>query len=159
MAKMGIIIVIGAILISMGAAMFFFFEYQPNLIERQLGEPITIGPATYTLTYEGMEKGSKEIESDRTFMKIGIMAVDKNGESITAEKKQFILLDKDRVQTEPTHGIFAEESPQIIAYFPLKDDELDEEFQYRMMIRPTKDQGSTDLGFVCITNCEQDPAG
>lgn len=154
MARLGIIVIMGAVLISMGAAMVFFLEYQPNLLEGNLGEPVTVGPVTYTLTYEGIEKGSKEIESNRTFMKIGITATYENGEAATAEKKQFMLLDADGVQTEPTHGIFAEESPQVVAYFPLEGDEINEQFQYKIMIRPTKGQGSTDLGFVCVTNCQ-----
>jgi len=154
LARVGIVIVVGAVVASMGIAMVFFVEYQPNIIEVQLGQQITVGPATYVLSYEGIEKGSKEIESDRTFMKIGIVAEDANGETVTAEKKQFVLMDKDRVQTVPTHGVFVEESPQVIAYFPLEGDRIDEEFQYKVMVRPTKDQRSTDLGFVCITNCE-----
>ena len=155
MVRLGMVVVIGGVVISMGVAMVFFLEYQPNVLEAQLGQQITIGPVTYTLSYEGLEKGSKEIESDRMFMKIGILAEDSNGEMITAEKKQFILLDKNRAHTEPTHGIFVEGSPQILAYFPLEEDKLDDEFQYKIMVRPTKEQRSTDLGFVCVTNCEE----
>ncbi len=154
MIRVGMILIIGAIIASMAVAMMFFLEYQPNILETGLGEQITVGPTTYTLSYEGIEKGSKEIESDKTFIKIGILAKDSDGDTVTAEKKQFILLDKNNVQTEPTHGIFVEGSPQIIAYFPLEDKALDEEFQYKIMIRPTKEQGSTDLAFVCITNCQ-----
>ncbi len=154
MIRLGMVVVVGAVVISMGVAMAFFVEYQPNIIESQLGQQIKVGPATYILSYEGIEKGSKEIESDMTFMKIGIVAEGPEGEPVTAEKKQFILLDKNGVQTQPTHGIFAKDSPQVIAYFPLEDEEIDDEFQYKIMVRPTKDQGSTDLGFVCVTNCD-----
>lgn len=156
MVRILAVIVIAAIVASMGVAMAFFVEYQPNIKEVNLGQRITIGPATYILSYEGIEKGSKEIKSDKTFMKIGIIAENPSGEQVAPEKRQFILIDKDKTQTQPTHGIFAEDSPQIIAYFPLQDGELDGEFQYKIMIRPTKEQGSTDLGFVCVTNCKVD---
>jgi len=148
------VIVIAAIVASMVVAMAFFVEYQPNIKEVNLGQQITIGPATYILSYEGIEKGRQEIKADETFMKIGIIAESPSGEQITPEKRQFILVDKGRTQTQPTHGIFAEDSPQVIAYFPLQAGKLDEDIQYKIMIRPTKEQGSTDLGFVCVTNCE-----
>ena len=153
MARFGAVIVIGAVVASMGVAMVFFMEYQPNIVRAEIGEQIAVGPVMYTLSYEGTEKGSREIKSDKTFIKIGILAEGAGGESATAQKTQFTLLDKMGAQTPPTHGIFPEGSPQILAYFPLGDEDLDDGFSYEIMIRPTKEQASTDLGFVCVTNC------
>lgn len=154
MIRLGIILVVGAIVASMGVAMAFFMEYQPNILEAGPGEPLAVGPAEYTLTYEGVEEGNEEIRSDRTFMKVRIHSEDRGGGGAAAEKRQFTLLDRGGIQTPPSHGTFVEGSPgTIIAYFPLEGDELDEGFQYKVMVRPTKEQRSTDLGFVCVANC------
>lgn len=152
MARVGMMLVIGAIVASMIIAMFFFIEYRQIILEAEEGEQITVGPARYTLTYEGIEEGLREINSNGTFMKVGIVAVNMKGETVMTEKKQFALLDRDNVQTRPVHGVIADSS-KITAYFPLADDEFDEEYEYRVMIRPTKEQASLDIGFVCITNC------
>ena len=154
MARIGIVLIIAAIVVSMAIAMVFYLDYQPNIINAKLGEEVTVGPVKYILTYDGIEKGSKEIESDATFMKINIISEGLSGEAVTAEKKQFSLVDKQGKQTKPTHGIFTKDSPAVVAYFPLVDEELDEEFQYNILIRPTKEQRSTDLAVICVTQCE-----
>ena len=146
------LLVIGAIIVSMAVAMMFFMEYRPVVLETDEGQQLTIGPVRYTLTYEGIKDGLEEINSNRTFMKVGIVAENLQGEPVVTEKRQFTLLDKKNNQTKPTHGEFAGES-KIIAYFALDGDELDEEFEYRIMVRPTKEQASLDIGFVCMANC------
>ncbi len=156
MARLGIVLVIGAVVASMGIAMVFFTEYRPNVTEAGLNEPITVGPAQYTLTYEGIQTGSPETGSNRTFVKVGIMAKNlHDGSPATAEKRQFTLIDRGGIHTEPTHGLFSDTSPQITAYFPLEEDALDPGFAYTVIVRPTKEQGSTDLAMVCIANCQQ----
>ncbi len=154
MARLGIVLVISAVVTSMGIAMVFFTQYQPNVMDAGPGEQVTVGPARYTLTYEGVAEGSPETGSNRTFIMVGILAEDLQGAPASAEKRQFTLRDQNGVHTKATHGLFSETSPQITAYFPLEGDTLDSEFEYTVIVRPTKEQGSMDLAVVCVTNCQ-----
>jgi len=177
LARIHAVVIIGAIVASMVVAAVLFLEYYQNIKEAHVGEQIVIGHTSYVLICEGTERGSKEIQSDRTFMKIGIRAANLKGEPVPAETSQFVLIDKGGTQTQPTHVMPVEESrrvityypfdggqravrhiyvegSQVIAYFPLQDEEPDEWFQYRIMIRPTLGQVSADLGFVYVTNCQ-----
>ena len=40
MIRMGIVVVIGAIIVSMGVALYMYTQYQPNFIEASAGEAV-----------------------------------------------------------------------------------------------------------------------
>ena len=69
-----IVIIVGAILASMGAGMFMYTEYQTNYISAVSGETITVGPVEYVITFEGTHNGSKEVVPENVFVMIGISA-------------------------------------------------------------------------------------
>lgn len=153
MVRAGIVIVVGAVIFSMALAMSFYVMYQPNLINVDIGEQVKVGPNRYVLTYQGVEQGSRAIQSDSTFIKVDIITENEDGQAIPAERKQFELIDKYGVQTPPTHGVIDDVSSVVTAYFPISDKEFDDQFSYKVILRPTKNQSSTDIAIICITNC------
>ncbi|MBT3329673.1 MAG: hypothetical protein HN384_07050, partial [Nitrosopumilus sp.] len=74
MARMGLVIVIGAIIGSMVLANFMYMQYQTNFIEVNEGEPVVVGPVEYVITFEGTHEGDKDTQPENTFLKIGIIA-------------------------------------------------------------------------------------
>ena len=74
MARMGLVIVIGAIIGSMVLANYVYTQYQTNFIETNAGELVVVGPIEYIVTFEGTHEGSKEVKPENTFVKIGIIA-------------------------------------------------------------------------------------
>ncbi len=74
MGGFGLVIVIGAIIGSMGLAMFMYTQYQTNYIESSVGNPVTVGPVEYVVTFEGTHEGDKETVPENTFVMIGIIA-------------------------------------------------------------------------------------
>ena len=77
MVQFGIIIVIAVVIISMGAAMYMYTEYQTNYITAVAGETVTVGPVEYTITFEGTHEGDKKTIPENTFVMIGIIAKNK----------------------------------------------------------------------------------
>ena len=61
MGGIGVVIVIGAIIASMGIAMIMYTQYTTNFIESTAGEKITVGPVEYVVTFEGTHEGSKKL--------------------------------------------------------------------------------------------------
>ncbi len=53
LVRIGMIIVFAAVIISMGAAMYMYTQYQVNFIIVNAGEPVTVGPVQYIVTFEG----------------------------------------------------------------------------------------------------------
>jgi len=74
MVKIGAMIVIGVIMVTMAAGMYMYTQYQTNYITSVAGEIVTIGPVEYVITFEGTHEGSKEVVPENTFVKIGITA-------------------------------------------------------------------------------------
>ncbi|MEK0321058.1 MAG: hypothetical protein QQN61_08215 [Nitrosopumilus sp.] len=74
MVKIGAIIVIGTIIVTMAAGMFMYTQYQTNYISSVAGETVVVGPVEYVITFEGTHNGSEEIRPENTFVMIGITA-------------------------------------------------------------------------------------
>ena len=64
MARMGLVIVIGAIIGSMVLANYMYMQYQTNFIEVSEGETVIVGPVEYIVTFEGTHEGDKETEPE-----------------------------------------------------------------------------------------------
>ena len=150
MASLAVIIVAAAVLVSMSVAMAFFIDYRPEITQAAAGERVRVGPNTYSVSYQGTEEGGEEAPGT-TFAKVAVDARGPGGSPAQVERRQLGLVDKEPPPTPPSHGTFGEDGG-IIAYFPLQGG-FDEQFQYTVMIRPTKEQASPDLARVCIANC------
>ena len=90
MARMGLVIVIGAIIGSMVLANYVYTQYQTNFIEMDAGETVTVGPVEYVVTFEGTHEGSKEMPPENTFVKIGITAKNTEKKKHCCQEDNFI---------------------------------------------------------------------
>ena len=161
MARMGVVIVIGAIIISMGVALYTFTQYQPNFIETTAGETVIVGPVEYQITFEGTHNGDKDTKPEHTFVKIRINAKNISDEDTRITGGQFFFIDTKGQKHQPIYGEFSEEDLLDDILEPNKpvtwttqfDVPFDENEQYNIAIRPTKQHESMDTAIICITNC------
>ena len=163
MASIAIVIIMAAVIASMGAAMYAYTAYQPNFVEGAAGEPVRVGPTEYIITYEGTFEGDKDTEPDHTFVKIGIVARNVSGEATNLSGGQFYL-DDGQKHHQAVYGGFSAGDLRFEEIEPDKpvqrttqfDIEFDKEERYDILIRPQKEQSSLDVATVCILNCPAD---
>ena len=161
MAQMGIVIVIGAIIASMVIANFAYTQYQTNYIETTAGETVKVGPVEYVVTFEGIHEGSKEVKPENTFVMIGIFAENVSKDKTVISGGQFYIVDEKNQKHKAVYGPFSSKELGLEGLDPGKpierttqfDIPFDEDIQYKIIIRPQKDQVTTDTASICITNC------
>ena len=161
MAKIGTVIVIGVIISTMAAGMYMYTQYQTNYIASVAGETITIGPVEYVITFEGTHEGSKDVVPENTFVMIGITAKNISNEKTLLTGGQFYIIDEKEQKHEAIYGEFSSKDLFIEWLEPNKPIEIttqfdipfDEEKQYKIIVRPQKEQSTVDTAVVCITNC------
>jgi len=162
MGGIGVVIVIGAIIASMGVAMFMYTQYQTNYIESSVGNTVTVGPVEYVITFEGTHQGDKDIIPENTFVMIGITAKNISDEKTILSGGQFYLVDEKDQKHKAVYGEFSSKDLLIVGLEPDDpieittqfDIEFDEENQYKIIIRPQKEQSTVDTASICLTNCE-----
>lgn len=160
--QFGIIIVIGAIIVSMTAAMYMYAQYQTNFIVVNEGETVIVGPVEYSVTFDGTNKGNKETVPENIFVKIRIIAKNISDEKTRLSGGQFYLVDEQQVKHQPIYGGFSAddlldewlEPNKSIMVTTQFDIPFDESKKYDILIRPSKQQSTVDTALVCITNCE-----
>lgn len=161
MGGIGVVIVIGAIIASMAIAMFMYTQYTTNFIESTAGETVTVGPVEYVVTFEGTHEGSKEVVPENTFVMIGITAKNIGDEKTLFSGGQLYIVDEKEQKHEAVYGEFSTkdllvewlEPDQTIEKTTQFDIPFDEEKQYKIIIRPQKEQSTVDTALICITNC------
>ena len=161
MAKIGAIIVIGFIIVTMAAGMYTYTLYQTNYIVSVAGETVTVGPVEYVITFEGTHDGSKEVVPENTFVMIGITAKNTSEEKTLLTGGQFYIVDEKEQKHEAVFGEFSAKDLYIEWLEPNKpiaittqfDIPFDEETQYKIIVRPQKEQSTVDTAVVCLTNC------
>ncbi len=161
MVKVGAMIVVIAIIASMGAGMYMYTQYQTNYITSVAGEIITIGPVEYVITFEGTHEGSKEVIPENTFVKIGISAKNITNEKTLLTGGQFYIVDEKDQKHEAVYGEFSSKDLFVEWLEPNKPIEIttqfdipfDEKKQYKIIVRPQKEHSTVDTAVVCITNC------
>jgi len=161
MARIGIIIVIAAVIVSMGVAMYTYAQYQTNYITAVAGETVTVGPVEYTITFEGTHEGDKKTIPENTFVMIGIVAKNIGDEKTLISGGQFYFVDEKEQKHKPVYGEFSSKDMLREWLEPNKPIEkttqfdilFDEEKQYKIIIRPQKEQSSVDTAVICIANC------
>jgi len=161
MVQMGIVIVMGAIIASMAAAMYTYTEYQVNYIIVSEGETVTVGPVEYVITFEGTHEGSKKVQPKDTFVMIGITAKNTSNEKTMISGGQFFFVGEKDQNHKAVFGEFSSkdlwmdwlEPGEPIERTTQFDIPFDKEMQYKIVIRPQKEQSTTDTAMICITNC------
>ena len=158
---MGLVIVIGAIIGSMVLANYMYMQYQTNFIEVSEGETVIVGPVEYIITFEGTHDGDKETEPENTFVKIGIIAKNISDENTVVSGGQFFLIDEKDQKHKAVFGEFSSKDLWLVGLEPNKPIEVttqfdipfDEDENYKIVIRPQKDQATVDTASICLTNC------
>ncbi len=163
MVKIGAMIIFGVIIVTMAAGMYMYTQYQTNYIASVAGETITVGPVEYVITFEGTHEGSKEVVPENTFVKIGITAKNISNEKTMLTGGQFYIVDEKQQKHIAIYGeetfsskdLFIEwlEPNKPIEITTQFDIPFDEEKQYKIIIRPQKEQSTVDTAVVCLTNC------
>jgi len=161
MAQMVIVIVFGAVIVSMAAGMYMYAQYQTNYSTTVAGETITVGPVEYVITFEGTHDGNKQVAPENTFVMIGIVAKNIGDEKTILTGGQFYIVDENEQKHGAIYGEFSSKDLFIEWLEPNKAIEIttqfdipfDEEKQYKIIIRPQKEQSTVDTAVVCITNC------
>ena len=161
MAGFVVVMIIVGIFVSMGAGMYMYSQYQTNYITAVAGDTITVGPVEYVITFEGTHNGSEEIRPENTFVMIGITAKNTSDEKTLLTGGQFYIVDERDQKHEAIYGEFSSKDLFIEWLEPNKPIEIttqfdipfDEESLYKIIVRPQKEQSTTDTAVVCITNC------
>jgi len=161
MAGFVVVMIIVGIFVSMGAGMYMYSQYQTNYISAIAGDTITVGPVEYVITFEGTHQGSEEVVPENVFVKIGISAKNVSNEKTLLTGGQFYIVDEKDQKHEAIYGEFSSKDLFIEWLEPNKPIEIttqfdipfDEESQYKIIVRPQKEQSTTDTAVVCITNC------
>ena len=161
MARIGVVIVIGAIIASMVIANYMYTQYTTNYIESVAGDKIIVGPVEYVVTFEGTHEGSEDVMPENTFVMIGIEAKNIGDEKTLFSGGQLYIVDEKEQKHEAVYGEFSSKDLLLEWLEPNKavekttqfDIPFDEDIQYKIIIRPQKDQSTVDTAVVCITNC------
>lgn len=161
MAGLGPVIVVAAVIASMSVALYMYTEYQTNFIQAAEGEPVAVGPVEYAVIFDGTHAGNKDRAPDNTFVRIKIEAENISSEETRISGGQFYLVDENDQNHRAIYGGF---SPTDLLNEPLEpgkptswttqfDVPYDEEIQYHIVIRPSKEHTTTDTARICISNC------
>jgi len=155
------VIIIAAIVASMAGAMYMYTQYQTNFIEAKAGEQVKVGPMQYAVTFDGTHQGNKETMPENTFLKIKIDVKNTSQEKQRLSGGQFYLIDENDQKHEAVYGNFSPEDlvddvlepGESASWTTQFDVPYDEQKQYNIIIRPTKQQSTVDTALICITNC------
>jgi len=161
MVRVFIIAVIVGITVSIGFAIVYYLEFQPNFIYVNGGESVQVGPVKYIIEYIGEHDGDEKTSPEHTFVQISIIAENLGKESTRMSGGQFYIIDENDAKVQPVYGGFSEndllndmlDQHVPVSYTTQFDIPYDENKQYRIGILPTKEQSSMDIGIVCIINC------
>jgi len=161
MIRIGLVIVISVIVISIIIANIYYLEAQPNIIVSESGTPVQVGKILYSVQYIGNHNGNEDKRPENTYFKIQIIVENPTLESARMHGGQFYLLEENDKKIRPEYGNFSEEDLLEIQLLPNEsstwttqfDIQYDEEKKYRIGILPTKEQASKDIGIICVQNC------
>ena len=117
MARIGIVIVGVAIIVSIGFALFYYVEFQPNFINVNGGESVKVGPIKYTIEYIGQHNGDENTKPENTFFQISIIVENEGVEASRMTGGQFYILDENDKKVQPVYGNFSENDSQIKTIF------------------------------------------
>lgn len=154
-------IIIAAIAVSMVFATYMYYEYQPNFILVEAGDPVQVGPVLYTVSHVGMHEGDDDIKPENIFFKIELTAENVGSSTTLLSGGQFYLLDEDDNKFRAVFGEFSNEDlfndelkpNESITRTTQFDIPFEKDMTYRIGILPSKEQSSNDIGIICVLNC------
>lgn len=156
-----VILIISIIIGSMVVANYMYTEYRTNYVEVTAGQPVMVGPVEYTIMFENTHGGDKEEKPEDVFVMIAITAENKSEQDTILSGGQFYIVDENNTKKQPVYGEFSAkdllietlEPGQIVERTTQFDIPFDEDSQYKILVRPQKEQSTTDVASVCIINC------
>ena len=112
--------------------------------------------------FDGTHEGSKAVRANNTFVQIMITAKNIGDERTLFSGGQMYILDGDGERHKAVHGAFSAKDLLVEWLEPDKpverttqfDIPFDEESRYDVLIRPQKEQSSSDVAVICIANCQ-----
>ncbi len=154
-------IIVAVIAASILFAFYMYYEFQPNFILVEAGQPVQVGPVIYTVEHLGMHEGDDDIKPNEIFFKIQIIAENVGSTTTSLGGKQIFLLDENDNKYRPVYGEFDKEDlynddlkpNESITRTTQFDIPFDDDMKYRIAIWPTKEQSSMDIGIICVMNC------
>ena len=161
MARIGLVAVLGGLIVAVGFLLYMSAESQTNLVQTTAGETVKVGPVNYVITFEGTHEGSKEVQPEHTFVKIGISAKYVGSDTTILSGGQFLLMESNTSKYEAVYGEFSSNDLLLESLEPNKpverttqfDIQFDAEKRYDVLIKPQKGQPSSDIAKICILNC------
>ena len=113
------------------------------------------------MTFDESHKENDKSIPIYTFVKIRIGAKNITDEKTRISRNQFYLIDEKQQKYQPVYGKFSTEDLSDVWLEPNKPTTLttqfdipyDEQKQYKVIIRPSKQQSSVDVALICITKC------
>ncbi len=122
---------------------------------------MVVGPVQYVISFEGTHEGDKETVPENTFVMIGISAENISEEKTVISGGQFYIVDEKDQKHKAVYGPFSSKELGLEGLDPGKpierttqfDIPFDEDSQYKIIIRPQKEQSTLDTAVICITNC------
>ncbi len=161
MVRIGAVIIIGAIIVSMAVALHYYEEYRRVYVHVGAGEPVQVGPVMYKVEYEGNHDGNEKTRPADVFFKIRISATNLDEEETRMSGGQFFIRDEDDRMKQPVFGNFTDMDlreyylqPGVESVWTTQYDiPFESDRRYEIEIHPTKVQSSLDIGRVCLLNC------
>lgn len=163
MIRIGMVVVLGAVIGSMIIALYAYTLYQPNMIEVSHGEPVIVGPIEYAIMLEDVHDGIDDVRPNDRFVKIRINMMNIDTQSATVSGGQFYFVDATDKRHWPIYGngTFGQEDllretlqgGEHITRTTQFDVPYNADETYSVIIRPAKEHNSVDLAIVCLTNC------
>ena len=162
MAKI-VAMVVGAIIASMLIAMYMYDEHRTEHVGVAAGQPVTVGPIEYTVSFENTHGGDKEEQPENVFVMIALTAENKARERMILSGGQFYIEEEGGKRHQAVYGNFSQrdllvewlEPGDIVERSTQFDIPFDEDAKYSVLIRPQKEHNSNEVAVVCITNCPE----
>lgn len=156
-----VLIVVGAIIASMAIAMYMYAEYRTQYVEVSAGQYVMVGPVEYSVQFENTHMGDREEKPEHVFVMIRITAENKGAERTLLSGGQFYIVDPAGKRHQAVYGNFSQidllvewlEPGDIVERSTQFDVPFADDQKYNIMVRPQKEQSTTDVAVVCIANC------
>ncbi|MCY4491350.1 MAG: DUF4352 domain-containing protein [Thaumarchaeota archaeon] len=161
MIRIGTVILVVGVIATMAGALYAYTLYQTNFIVVNAGDPVQVGPVQYVVLFDGTHMGDEDTKPEHTFVKIKIEAENTSDQDTIMSGGQFFLQDEKEKNHIAIYGEFSSTDLRRVTLEPGKaqsvttqfDVPFDEDSQYNVVIRPTKEQTTVDTAKICITNC------
>ena len=159
--RVGILVVIGGILISIMVGVYAFDQSKTVPVYAVAGELIQVGPVSYVIEYDATHKGNQITSPEYSYYQIKIHAKNTGSEKTRISNSQFFMTGENLPKTSPVYSNFSStdlsglelEPGQEIVRTTQFDIPYDSSEKYTIQIRPTKEQSSAQIGIVCMSNC------